>query len=151
MEEVVSERNIYVDTRVTPYNEKKGFELHFTEKIAIKNIFVRELIMRVDDANRQILENTKFLVARFPDIRYYNNNSVIYNTSYLDPDTDIVLNKANFIDPHISLEGKYILSLVKSNKEYSSLRVQILDDKGNPFITDTDTVFIDIKLAVKSV
>lgn len=142
MEEVVSSHSIYVDTQVCPVDSKGCSKLIFVEKQLVRNIFFRQIIVRSDD----IPLDNKYLVARFSSVKRFNN-SLLYNTSLIDPDTDIVLDKGHAFGSCQVYEGRYMLPIQTVDKVFDSMSLQILDDRGAPFRGE---FFADIKLSTSA-
>ena len=139
MEELISNHSVYVDTQIYPVGPSGHLKLPFIQKHVLKNIFVRQLIVRRDDAPL----DGRYMVARFSGVKRFNN-SLLYNTSLIDPDTDIILDKAHSFGSYDTYEGRYVLPIQAADRVFDSLSVQILDDSGRPL---GGHFFVDIKLS----
>lgn len=135
--------SVFLDTRVIPLKTDGRFDILFNRKIFILSIFIRELIVKITEENQGFFLDTRFLVIRFKELSTINNNFV-YNTSFINPDTDIIVNKTVFDERYLTFESKYIFNLYMRTKSFKSLQLQILDDKGAHLPQDND-LFVDIK------
>lgn len=135
--------SVFLDTRVIPLKPDGGFGIQFNRKIFILSIFIRELIVKITQENQLFFLDTRFLVIRFRELSTINNNFV-YNTSFINPDTDIIVNKTVFDERYLTFESKYVFNLYTRVKSFKSLQLQILDDKGATLPQDND-LFVDIK------
>lgn len=143
-----SEYSVFIDSSVLPLDKTGKISLSFVHKFELINIFFRELIIGVNDDNADILNNTKYIVCRIKEISK-DNNSIIYNTSLINPDTDIIIDKSHMIDTNIVFESKYVFTVNTQKKKYDYLTLQFLNDKGIVLSQDTlQAFFADIKFNV---
>lgn len=147
-DKILNELNIYIDSNRTQSKNNK-YNLSFIKKIGLSTIFVREVIITYDEQFIELINSNKFLVIRFKNLNDTNNN-IIYNTSDLNPDTDLILNKSHIIEPFYNFDSKYMMHIQNKNKIFTSLEFEILDDSCNKIPFDID-FFMDLKLNIITV
>lgn len=143
--QILNELNVYIDSTKYHFDATNSCKLSF-RKVQISTIFVRELIFKITEDFIDLVNDNKFLVLRFKDLNETNNN-IIYNTSNLNPDTDLIINKSHIIEPYYNFDSKYMIHIQNKNKIFTSLHFQILNDQCEEIDINLE-VFIDIKLNV---
>lgn len=141
-----TEYSVFIDSK--QYNIDDKCVLDFYRSFNLRSVYIREFIIKINEENASLINDSRFIVCRIKELSSHNN-SIIYNTSLLNPDTDIILNKSNFIEPYLTLEAKYVFSLQHNFNDYNRLTLEFYDDKNNKLTKSIlDDVFIDIKLNV---
>lgn len=140
------EVSLFIDSDIAPdfNSELTTFLIRFNRKININTFYIRELTVKTTEQSLEQLNQFPFLVCRVKQFKNSSNN-ILYDYSALNPDTDIIINKANYIDPFLTFEQKYIHNYMYDKKHYDSLTLQILDNKCNP-INLQASIFLDIKI-----
>lgn len=143
-DKILNELNVYIDSNYFTSNNNK-YKLQF-RKVGISTIFIREFIITYDSQFIDFINNNKFIIIRFKDLNDTNNN-IIYNTSKLNPDTDLILNKSHIIEPFYNFDAKYMMHVQNKNKIFTSLDFEILDHNCSPIPFHIE-FFMDMKLNV---
>lgn len=143
-DKILNEINVYIDSNHFSTNNNI-YKIQF-RKVGISTIFVREVIIKYTDEFINYINDNKFLVLRFKQLNDTNNN-IIYNTSKLNPDTDLILNKSHIIEPFYNFDAKYMMHIQNKNKIFTSLEFEILNHNCEkiPFKIE---FFMDIKLNI---
>jgi len=137
------EMNVYIDSNVLA-SENNKYKFSFIKKLGISSIYVREVIIKYNEEFINAVNDNKFLILRFKDFNETNNN-IVYNTSNLNPDTDLILNKSHIIEPYYNFDSKYMMNNQTKNKVFTSLQFEILDHHAHPFPFKIE-FFMDMKI-----
>lgn len=147
-DKILNELNVYIDSNTFPSNQNK-YKLQLQRKVSISTIYIREVIIKYTPEFIDFINDNKFLVLRFKDLSDANNN-IIYNTSKLNPDTDLILNKSHIIEPYYNFDAKYMMHIQNKNKIFTSLQFEILDHNCEALPVYVD-FFMDMKLNIITV
>ena len=144
----LNELNVYIDSNTFLPKTNNKYKLQF-KKVGISTIFIREVIIKYTSEFIDFINDNKFLVLRFKTLNDTNNN-IIYNTSKLNPDTDLILNKSHIIEPYYNFDAKYMMHIQNKNKIFTNLEFEILSHNCEPLPFHVE-FFMDMKLNIITV
>lgn len=138
------EKQLFIDSEVIDFDKK--ISIVFNKQINIGQLFFKEMILNHLETKID-LNTIRFLVLRIKELHCKTLN-VVYNTSRLNPDTDIVMYKTCCYPEHYHFESKMMFPLEKE-LHTRDLTIEVLDDKGNLLSkNELGNFFLDVKVVI---